>query len=360
MKPTIHHATIRGDAYAVGRGLGEAVRPHMTAVTGASEEFRALDTRWRGSELVRHLLEAARAVFPDYIRELEGMADGAGVDFDTLFVWNCRGDLRYPPGTVSPRVEAAVADGCTTVMLPAGHNPAAPDDALIAHNEDGSEELDGHCFWVRVERDGGIPFSSFLYPGMLPGHTLAINDTGLVQTINNIRAEDLGPGIPRHFISLAVLDCGDIASALAILGRTDRASGFHHALGNAAEGRVVSVEAPASGCRANEVECPVAHANHLVDPELAHVEQQVTRSSAFRQQAANEMTTTGETPEAILFHEGETATTSIHRRPSPEEDDYGFTLATAVFRLGPVGIDWRLHKDVENQDVYRGRVGLSA
>jgi len=359
MTSSIHHAAVRGDAYAVGRGLGEAVRPHMAAVTGASEEFRALDTRWRGSELVRTLLEAARAVFPDYIRELEGMADGADVDFDTLFLWNCRGDLRYPAEKVSPRVEAALAEGCTTVMLPAGHDPTAPDDALIAHNEDGSEELDGHCFWVRVEREDGIPFSSFLYPGMLPGHTLAVNDAGLVQTINNIRAEDLKPGIPRHFISRAILDCGDTKSALSVLSRADRASGFHHALGAAAEGRVVSVEAPASGCRANEIAHPVAHANHLVAPELAHVEQQVTRSSAFRQQAASEMTATGETPEAILFHKGETATTSIHRRPSPEEDDYGFTLATAVFQLSPTGIDWRLHKDAEDRDVYRGRVGLS-
>lgn len=244
-------------------------------------------------------------------------------------------------------------------MLPVGHDPDAPADALIAHNEDGSEELDGHCFWVRVDRTGGIPFSSFLYPGMLPGHTLAVNDAGLVQTINNIRAEDLKPGIPRHFISRAVLDCGDIDSALAVLGRNDRASGFHHALGSATEGRIVSVEAPASGCRAQEVEQPAAHANHLIAPELAHVEQQVTRSSAFRQQAADEMTAADEAPEAILFHKGKTATTSIHRRPSPAEDDYGFTLATATFRLHPTGVEWRLHKDAENQDAYRGRVRLA-
>lgn len=115
MTAAIHHTAVRGDAYDVGCGLGEAVRPHMTAVTSASEEFRALDTRWRGTTLVQELLAATRAAFPFYVRELEGMADGAGVDFDTLFLWNCRGDLRYPAGAVSPRVEAALAEGCTTV-----------------------------------------------------------------------------------------------------------------------------------------------------------------------------------------------------------------------------------------------------
>lgn len=360
MVAAIHHTAVRGDAYAVGRGLGEAVRPHMTAVTGASAEFRELDERWRGSALVRDLLAAARSAFPAYVRELEGMADGAGVDFDTLFLWNCRGDLRYPAEAAPPRTLAALAEGCTTVMQPRGHDPATPEAALIAHNEDGSEELDGHCFWVRVEREGGVPFSSFLYPGMLPGHTLAVNDAGLVQTINNIRAEDLKPGIPRHFVSRAVLDCGDLDAALAVLGRDDRASGFRHALGSAAEGRLVSVEAPASGCHARTVDRPVAHANHLVAPELDHVAQVVTRSSEFRQQAANEMTAASEGSETVLFHKGETATGSIRRRPSAEEDDYGFTLATAVFRLDPDGVDWCLHKDAGTRYVYSGRAALNA
>jgi len=359
MAAKIHTVSVRGDAYAVGRGLGEAVAPHMPAVTQVSAEFRELDKRWRGSGLVADLLARARAAFPDTIRELEGMADGAGVDFDTLFLWNCRGDLRYP-AAATPRVQMALAEGCTTVMLPVGHDPAAPTEALIAHNEDGSEELDGHCFWVRVERDGGMPFSSFLYPGMLPGHTIGVNDAGLVQTINNIRAEDLKPGIPRHVISRAVLDCRNIDDAVAVLGRSDRASGFHHALGSGAEGRLVSVEAPASGCQAIDVNRPTAHANHLVAPAHAGVEQVVTRSSEFRQQAANDMLADSHGPEDVLFHKGETATTSIHRRPSAEEDDYGFTLATAVFRLRSDGIEWSVHKDADWRDAYCGNVALAA
>ena len=36
---------------------------------------------------------AARSVFPEYVLELEGMGRGAHVEYETLLVWNCRGDL---------------------------------------------------------------------------------------------------------------------------------------------------------------------------------------------------------------------------------------------------------------------------
>ena len=66
--------------------------------------------------------------------------------------------------------------------------PGAEDeDALIAHNEDGPPELDGHCRWLTVTQANGTKFSTFHYPGMLPGHTFSVNSHGLVQTINNIR-----------------------------------------------------------------------------------------------------------------------------------------------------------------------------
>ncbi len=354
MSAPIHPLTVRGDAYAVGRAIGDAIAPHMRAVTLASAEFKALDERWRGSDWVAELLARASAAFPDIRRELQGMADGAGLDFDTLFLWNCRGDLRFE-GQASPRLTEALASGCTTIMRPARDGS----DAVIAHNEDGAEELDGHCFWVRVEPEGGdVPFTSFLYPGMLPGHTVAVNDAGLVQTINNIRPGDLKSGVPRHFIARAVLNCRRLEDAVDLLERNDRASGFHHALGSASEGRILSVEAPASGCQVTEVREPMAHANHLINPALAAVPQVVTQSSAFRQQAADDMVRDGRPSEDILFHKGDRATTSIHRRPSAEEDDYGFTLATAVFQLSPAGVEWRLHKDAATRDMFRGSVSL--
>ena len=78
------------------------------------------------------------------------------------------------------------------------HYPAAKSSVAVnAHNEDGPPELDGHCCWLSVRQENGSKFSTFHYPGMLPDHTFSVNSYGLVQTINNIRVDDLQSGIPH-------------------------------------------------------------------------------------------------------------------------------------------------------------------
>jgi hypothetical protein len=244
--------------------------------------------------------------------------------------------------------------GCTTVMIPA----AAGRPAVIAHNEDGAPELLGHCFWVEAEPDEGPSFQSFMYPGMLPGHTLGLNDAGIVQTINNVRVHDLKPGIPRHVICRAVLAAESMDDALAVLGRPDRASGFHHNLGSAREGRLCSVEAPASGCQVREIAAPSAHANHLVAPQFAGLAQEVTGSSRDRQKSADALVAadrpkTVADAEAILFERK----TPIYRA-NDAGDDYSQTLCTGAFELHADRVDWRVHAAPDAKGVLGGTLAI--
>ena len=83
---------------------------------------------------------AARSVFPEYVLELEGMARGAQVEYETLLIWNCRGDLPLSDDAI-PESAKHSPEGCTTLLYPAAKSSVA----VIAHNEDGPPELDGHC-----------------------------------------------------------------------------------------------------------------------------------------------------------------------------------------------------------------------
>ena len=121
----------KGDAFAIGHALGKASAEALVTRVFATEEYRALDTQWRGSDYLGQLEAAARTSYPAYLREIEGIVAGAGQDFETVFLWNCRGDLRLP-ADVSPAVAEAATSGCTTIQTPA--KDGAP--AIIAHNED--------------------------------------------------------------------------------------------------------------------------------------------------------------------------------------------------------------------------------
>jgi hypothetical protein len=194
---------------------------------------------------------------------------------------------------------------------------------------------------------------------MLPGHAFAVNDAGLVQTINNIRVHDLKPGVPRHIVTRAVLDCADLDAAVAVLRRDDRASGFHHALAQMGDHRVLSVEAPASACQVRDIERPCVHANHLIAPELGDLSQEVTESSAFRQNKAAALLAAGECarPEDILFYRGEDAGRSILMRPGADTDDYSYTLATSVFEIAAEKLRFSVHLGPKNRNVLTGTLG---
>ena len=342
--------TASGDAHAIGRALGEASADALREVVPSIGRFRALMHEWRGTERLRLLEAAARAAWPRYVREIEGIADGAGVDFETVFLWNCRGDL---PEGGAPRARDSDAAGCTTVMIPL---PGAC-SGVIAHNEDDAPELHGHCRIVDVQPDDAPGFVSFYSPGLLPGHTFAVNRAGLVQTVNNVRPMDRAVGVPRHLVCRAVLDRGRLDDAVACIRDTHRASGFHHGLGQAGDRRLLSVEAPAGGCAVVEARTPRVHANHLLDERFAHVSQVVDPSSRSRQTRAEALVgggaVDGGDPLCVLGDVG--ATLPIHRREK-DAGDHGFTLATGVFRITGIGVEYEIFDDLRHPPAHRGEV----
>ncbi|PVE21045.1 peptidase C45 [Microvirga sp. KLBC 81] len=341
----ISRVRAKGDAFSIGFALGQASATGFGERALLTEEYQALEACWRGSDYLKALESAARAAYPRFVAELEGIAAGVGHDFETVFLWNCRGDLRLPDN-VSPAAKAVAATGCTSLLIPAeGDGPA-----VIAHNEDGAAELLGACLWVEAEPDEGSAWSSFMYPGMLPGHTLGLNEAGLVQTINNIRAHDLQLGVPRQIICRAILDAKGLDEAVEILKRKDRASGFHHNLGEAKTRRLLSVESPSSGCVLREVASPRAHANHLLSREFDGLKQTISLSSRTRQEAADRMIAEGAIAggaEVVLFDEA--IYCDKNRRDATDQ-----TLATSVFALFPGRVEWRVHASPDERDTLSG------
>ena len=350
--PTLGALTAGGDAYAIGRTLGEASASALRDIVPATGRFQALMREWRGTDRLHALEAAARSAWPRYVREIEGIADGAGIAFETVFLWNCRGDFPESGG----RNRGASAAGCTTVAIPCSGDGVA----VIAHNEDDEPEYHGHCRIVDVQPDDAPGFVSFYSPGLIPGHTFAVNRAGLVQTINDIRPKDRAIGVPRHLVCRAVLDCEGLDDAVACIRDTVRASGFHHNLGQAGDRRLLSVEAPASGCAVVEVGAPRVHANHLLHERFAHTPQVIAPSSRSRQTRAEALVAGGAVdggdPLCVLGDVGEPLPI---RRREKDADDPGFTLATAVFRIAGTGVDYEVFDELLHPPAHRGEVRLA-
>ena len=103
-------------------------------------EFLETERTWQYSSYLKMFDASARSVFPEYVLELEGMARDAQVEYETLLIWNCRGDLPLSDDAIQESAKHS-PKGCTTLLYPAAKSSVA----VIAHNEDGPTELDGHC-----------------------------------------------------------------------------------------------------------------------------------------------------------------------------------------------------------------------
>lgn len=348
---TLRHIDAAGDPFALGAAIGREGGPAFHTVVRRLARYRAL-AHWRGSDRLAAIEACSRRAFPALMREIDGIAEGAEAPFEDIFLWNCRGDLPGGAGHTG-------AQGCTDVLVPADAARGLP--ALIGHNEDDAGELAGHCFIVTARPARGIGFTGFCGPGQLPGHTFAVNEAGLVQTINHIRPHDQKTGIARHVICRAVLGCAGIDAALALLRRGDRAAGFHHNLGSCDGPGLWSVEAPASGCVVRPVTTPCAHANHLVFDAFASLAQDVAPSSRARQERADALIAAGRLardPSVIL---GDTAGRDfpIFRKRSGGRDT-GYTLASAIFEIDASGVRWLVHDDLAAPPVFERRPGACA
>ncbi|RZI40866.1 hypothetical protein EGT07_21450 [Herbaspirillum sp. HC18] len=89
-------------------------------------------------------------------------------------------------------------------------------------------------------------------------------------TVNNLRALQVAPGLPRMMVARAMLDMPDVASALAYLQQAPRSGGFHITLAQAGNRTLTGVEFHAGVCSAMEIERPALHANHMIQRPGKH------------------------------------------------------------------------------------------
>ncbi|MDR1828996.1 MAG: C45 family peptidase [Methylobacteriaceae bacterium] len=321
---TLSFLKLSGTAFDIGAALGAKAKPVIRRFLLKSESW-AHTMAYKDHPFVLNARELTQSMYPRYFREIEGIAEGAGVPLDELFAWHCAGD-----------VWSLETEGCTTVQL-SGY------PAVIAHNEDGREGLRPGCCLAEVTPDEGRSYTAFFYPGLIGGNAFAVNDAGLVQTVNSITSLSPGRGLPRVILTRALMDCAGTAEAETLIADAPRSGAFHVTLGQAGVPGLISVEFTHRRYSAVPVAGIQSHANHLVHPAMRQEAQTVSASSAAR---LTRVETLMDTQFFLLgplgiLKDTTNAPLSIFRRQSQNPEDI-VTLATANFIISETSVDWRV------------------
>ncbi|MBI4062378.1 hypothetical protein HY410_00495 [Candidatus Gottesmanbacteria bacterium] len=222
-----------GSNYEVGRAIGVAMAGAIHAALGKNKNLK----------LSKKYQEFAQKFFPQYIDELKGMANGAGVSFDELFLAN-------------NREVSGLADHCTIIAIPTG------DGYILGHNEDWEEDSRDFLYIF----DGvinGMRIFGLNYADSLMGDSVGINGYGLIEAVNDLRHQDARVGVPKKFIARAILDCKTLEEAEEIIKRVPRAAGFNHVL--VQEKRLWNIESSAKEYAIKKIEGKkYVHTNHYL------------------------------------------------------------------------------------------------
>lgn len=216
----------RGTHYEVGFDVGRSFSGLIHSLLGSSDTLNKVclplyDTP-EGREVYESTLASVKENFPQYVREIEGTADGAKVPFHKLFLLHIADIL---PNVVQHK-KSDSTNGCSTICI------NQPGQEILGHTEDALSEVLNHFYFVSAHIITDTPqgrwkvteerFTSLCYAGHLPGFTMSYNHHGFVYSVNVINAETLVAGkTPRYFLTRALLAAENFVQAQQILRDSD-------------------------------------------------------------------------------------------------------------------------------------------
>jgi isopenicillin-N N-acyltransferase-like protein len=256
---------ISGTHREMGRQIGECARQQVLhSVENArlllESAYDELHLTWEGANIQgRKYMPFAQERYPQYIDEMIGIAEGAGVDFDDIATLNA--------------MEAVTMDAlhltkCTSIAVNEQHT--SDEHVLVGHNEDWLPEDEPDVFLVHATPLDEPPFLAMTYGGLLPN--IGFNAAGIAQCCDTIYANDSRIGIPRVVVSRAVLGAANLGDAIRCTLTPHRAAGYNHLLAHES-GELYNVEVSAKRFAILYGEDGyVLHTNFLLDHQMQIIE----------------------------------------------------------------------------------------
>lgn len=198
----------------------------------------------------RGFLPLLESSYPEYIEEMQGVADGSGNDLESIIALNVRTEIAY----------GMLSDGCTALSW------KTPESSFLAQNWDWNFDQTPNIISLYIDQGGSKPTIHMMTEAGLIGK-IGLNSAGVGVTLNAIQAPGVSYNkIPCHLALRTVLNSSSRAEAEDALRKLGVASACHITIADGATG------ANGFECTALDiVEMPqnsdgiCTHTNHLVE-----------------------------------------------------------------------------------------------
>ena len=281
---------VSGSHHEVGTQIGEHLKPQLQRVIAWMRSTLPPGVTWEDMLLKGRLcLAHSQSAYPQYVEELEGIAEGADLPFEDLFLslceelWEAAAWLGVSPlltGQALNQGTSPLLRGCTDL---AARGEATADGAtLIAHNNDTSPEAEDYLAILQVQAGDEPEFLGVTVGGL--GFSAGFNAAGISMTGNAVSCRDIRAGVPRLLLARAILGARRLGEAIDACLLPQRASNYNNIIADA-NGEIYSMEGSATDCEPIYIEDNIlVHSNHYVSWPMRPFEAtpQHTGNSIFR------------------------------------------------------------------------------
>jgi isopenicillin-N N-acyltransferase like protein len=256
---------VNGSHRQIGCQIGEAAAQQIrhsidNAHIMIEKTYDSLYLTWEGAQIqASKYMPFAQERYPQYVEEMQGIAEGAQVAFEDVSVVNA--------------MEAVTMDAlhltkCTSLAV--NEMRTSDGHVLVAHNEDWLPEDEQDVYLIHATPDDEPAFLAMTYGALLPN--IGFNAAGIAQACDSVYPNDSRIGIPRLVVSRAVLGARTMAQAVRYALVPQRAAGYNHLLVHES-GELYSVEVSARkfGLLYSE-DGTLAHTNHYLDAKMQVIE----------------------------------------------------------------------------------------
>lgn len=199
-----------GSPYEVGLAHGKQAKVRIVKCieTYSKKFFSDKKIDWNeAKEIAQTYLEPIQAYEPSYIVEMQGIADGAGVDFLDILTINSRSELLF--GLPND----AVPDGCTSVAVTCERTEN--NTILIGQNWDWNPEFRDTLIVLDIKTENKPELIIFTEAGMIG--KMGISAAGMTVCLNALSFDSPPTGVPLMIALRCALEQYTISEAIRVL-----------------------------------------------------------------------------------------------------------------------------------------------
>ncbi|MBI5391693.1 hypothetical protein HZB00_01695 [Candidatus Woesearchaeota archaeon] len=236
----------RGDYYEQGFQMGEVWKNKLPSILNQVFNAAVKTNCYSLSVLEQYAqkyLSYTKKHFPQFIQEIQGIADGSNQEFKKIWLLNVE-EVSFDKQL----------DHCTSVVLKERDNSYS-----VVHNEDFDILFKNNVSVIKSK-----DCTSLAFVGMIPGSSVSKNKFGLIQAVDSLHPKDYKTGVPKNIICRAVLEAHSIEQASKIINTKQRASACNHIL--LQKGRGINIETTAEEIHSQKIHDLFIHTNHYLNP----------------------------------------------------------------------------------------------